>query len=86
MKMNRPRVLQGACVLALLGLGLFVWSLVDPRPIPVIVAMSVGQALGTLSLLTFLVVVVYDLRSAQRREKQSADGAAPATKANVSSA
>jgi len=43
-----------------------VWSLVDPRPIPVILAMSVGQALGTLSFLAFLGVVVYDLRAAQR--------------------
>jgi hypothetical protein len=66
MKLVRPRVLQGACVLALMGLALFVWSLVDPRPIPVILAMSVGQALGTLSFLAFLGVVVYDLRAAQR--------------------
>jgi hypothetical protein len=49
-----------------MGLALFVWSLVDPRPIPVILAMSVGQALGTLSFLAFLGVVVYDLRAAQR--------------------
>jgi hypothetical protein len=52
-----------ACVLALVALGLIVWPLLDPRPIPVIVAMSVGQVIGTLSFGTFLVVVVTDLRS-----------------------
>jgi hypothetical protein len=71
MKRARPRVLQGACVLALIGLGFFVWSLVDPRPIPVILAMSVGQALGTLSFLAFLGVVAYDLRAAQRAERNA---------------
>jgi hypothetical protein len=59
-------VLQAACVLALSALALFVWSLVDPRPIPVILAMSVGQVLGTLSFAAFLLVVVYDIRSGRR--------------------
>lgn len=66
--LNPPRVLRLACTLALVALALFVWSLVDPHPIPVILAMSVGQALGTLSFLAFLVVVVHDLRGAQRLE------------------
>jgi hypothetical protein len=52
-----------ACALALFALGLIVWSLLDPRPIPVIVAMSVGQVLGTLSFAAFLIVVVGDVRS-----------------------
>ena len=63
---NTPRVLQAACVLALSALALFVWSLVDPRPIPVILAMSVGQVLGTLSFGAFLLVVVYDIRGGRR--------------------
>jgi hypothetical protein len=52
-----------ACVLALFALGLIVWGVVDPRPIPVIVAMSVGQVIGTLSFVVFLIVVVTDVRS-----------------------
>jgi hypothetical protein len=52
------RVLRGACVLALAALGLMSWSLFDPRPIPVVLAMS----LGTLSLGAFLVCVVVDVR------------------------
>ena len=64
MKLPPPRrVMTLACALALFALGLIVWSLLDPRPIPVIVAMSVGQVIGTLSFAAFLVVVVGDLRS-----------------------
>jgi hypothetical protein len=55
-----------ACVLALFALSLVVWSLLDPRPIPVIVAMSVGQVIGTLSFAAFLVTVVRDLRPRER--------------------
>ena len=59
----RPsRLLQVACVAALVALALMAWSLFDPRPLPVMVAMSVGQVLGTLSLVTFLGVVIADLR------------------------
>jgi hypothetical protein len=47
-----------ACALALVGLAAMVWSVLDPRPVPVFVAMSVGQAIGTLSLLLFLLVLV----------------------------
>jgi hypothetical protein len=57
------RIMVIACVLALSALALFVWSLLDPRPIPVIAAMSVGQAIGTLSFGAFLFVVLADLRS-----------------------
>ena len=57
------RILEVACVLALAGIALMVWSLLDPRPAPVVLAMSVGQGLGAVSLLTFLVVVAADLRA-----------------------
>jgi hypothetical protein len=36
-------------------------SVVDPRVWPVLLALSVGQAVGTLSFVLFLVVVVRDL-------------------------
>lgn len=52
------RLVRIACVLALAGLAAMVWSILDPRPVPVFVAMSAGQAIGTLSLLLFLLVLV----------------------------
>jgi peptidoglycan/LPS O-acetylase OafA/YrhL len=69
MKMPKAETLiRSSCVLALAALALIVWSMVDPRPIPVILAMSVGQVLGTLSFAAFLVIVVGDLRAAQREQ------------------
>jgi polyferredoxin len=56
-----------ACVFALIALGLIVWSLVDPAPLPVIGAMTVGQIIGTLSLLFFFFAIVADLRPALAR-------------------
>ena len=58
------RTLSVACVAALVALALMVWSLLEPTPMPVLVAMSAGQVLGTLSLLAFLGVVAADLRRA----------------------
>jgi hypothetical protein len=63
----RSRVVTFACLLALFGLALMAWSLLDPRPIPVIVAMSAGQGAGTLSFLAFLVVAFSDIRWALAR-------------------
>jgi len=59
------RILRSACLLALIGLALMVWSLLDPTPMPVLVAMSLGQGFGTLSLAAFLGVVLADLRRAR---------------------
>ena len=71
MKILPPElVIRGSCVLALLALALIVWSLLDPRPIPVILAMSAAQAVGTVSFGAFLVVVVRDLRDEARRLKE----------------
>jgi hypothetical protein len=67
-------VLANACILALLAVGLMIWSLFDPRPIPVVVAMSVGQVLGTLSLLAFVYVVVADWRARTEPESASSQG------------
>ncbi len=59
------RILRAACVLALVAIGLMVWSVLDPRPAPVVIAMSLGQVFGTLALAAFLFVVFTDLRSAK---------------------
>lgn len=60
------RLLSTACVLGLLATALMVWSVLDPRWLPVILAMSVGQALGTLSFAMFLFAVAVDLRRTRR--------------------
>ena len=56
------RRVRRACYFALAALALICWSLVDPSPLPVIGAMTVGQVIGTFSMLWFLFAIVADLR------------------------
>jgi len=57
------RWLVVACVCALSALALMTWQLFDPRVWPIIVAMSLGQLLGTASFAVFGYVVVADFRA-----------------------
>lgn len=69
MKIRLPsneRLLRFACILALVALPLMVWSIFDPRVWPVLIALSVGQVIGTLSFAIFLLVVARDLRVKER--------------------
>ncbi len=63
-------LVKAACGATLVSLALMAWSVVDPTPLPVMVSMSVGQAIGTLALLLYFgAVVSYQLRL--RRERGS---------------
>ena len=64
---SRSKLMVYACVLGLIGLALMSWSLFDQGWIPVMMAMSVGQGIGTLSFGIFLLIVVIDLRQAEFR-------------------
>ena len=64
--------LRAACMLTLVALALMVWSLLEPTPLPVMVAMSVGQGLGTIAFGIFGWVVFKDLTRA-RAERKSLD-------------
>jgi hypothetical protein len=70
------RLLQIAAVLTMVGLALMVWSMAAPTPMPVILAMSAGQLLGTLAFGLFGYVVLVD-----QLRKQRAKGAAAAAAA-----
>ncbi len=64
---SRSKLMVYACVLGLIGLALMSWSLFDQGWIPIMMAMSVGQGIGTLSFLIFLLVIFIDLRRAEFR-------------------
>jgi hypothetical protein len=70
-------LLRRASILALGALGLVVWSLIDPRPAPVVIGLSVGQALGSLSFFILLVVMVADLKRAQKDRSSTLPPAPP---------
>lgn len=55
--------LRIACAFAMVGLAFMMWSLVDPRAPPVLIALSLGQAIGTLSLAIYIRVIVRDYRA-----------------------
>ena len=67
--MTRPGAMEWlriACGLAVVGLALMMWSLLDPRAQPVLIALSLGQAVGTLSLAIYLSVIVRERRDRKR--------------------
>jgi hypothetical protein len=66
MTVNTDRWLTVACVSALAALALMTWQIFDPTVWPVMVAMSLGQVLGTASLAAFGYVVVADFRNRSR--------------------
>jgi hypothetical protein len=63
------RWLDVACVTALVALALMTWQLFDPTVWPVMLAMSVGQVLGTASFATFGYVVYADYRARRQAAK-----------------
>ena len=56
------RALRWAAIAGLLSLVLMAWGIVVPSPLSLVVAMSVGQLLGTLSFAVYWLVVINDLR------------------------
>jgi hypothetical protein len=50
------------------------WQLFDPGVLPVIVAMSAGQVLGTVSFAAFGYVVIADLRAQRRARREPRRG------------
>ena len=63
------RWLVVSCVCALAALALMTWQIFDPTVWPVMVAMSLGQVLGTASFGAFCYVVVADFRAQRRPAK-----------------
>ncbi len=66
-----------ACVCGLAALALMTWQIVDPTVWPVMVAMSLGQLLGTASFATIGYVVLADYRSRRRAGKATGAAVAP---------
>jgi hypothetical protein len=58
--------LRVSALLTLVGLALMVWSMLVPTPLPVMLAMTVGQLVGTVAFVIYVVIVVRDLRRARR--------------------
>jgi len=64
-------LLRVSAVLTMIGLAFMVWSMMQPTPLPVMLAMSVGQLLGTSAFIIYLIVIVIDLRRVRRARRES---------------
>ena len=61
MRLRSERLVRWAALLALVGVALTCLSLIVPKPIPLVIGMTVGQGIGTLSLALYLTAVIMDL-------------------------
>lgn len=69
MKVKLPKAetaLRAAAIGSLVSLALMVWSFLDPSPLVMVLAMSIGQALGLTTLGLFLAVVGFDIVKRRR--------------------
>ena len=62
--------LRLSALLTLIGLAFMVWSMFEPTPLPVMLAMTVGQGFGTAAFAIYLFVVVRELRRELRRARE----------------
>jgi len=61
-KLTIRRLVLVSTVTTLVSLGLMVLGIVFPRPLLLVLAMSLGQLFGTLSLALYLLAIVLDLQ------------------------
>jgi hypothetical protein len=61
------RLVDAACLLAIAALALFALSILFPRPLLIIAAMSLGHLLGALALANYLLAVVATMARRDRR-------------------
>jgi hypothetical protein len=65
------RLLFWSAMLTFLGLALQLWSMFQPTPLPVMLAMSVGQGIGTLAFGLYGFAILIDMRRTRRRRRES---------------
>lgn len=65
---SMQRFLRFAAALAIVSLAMMIWAIHDSGVVPVMIFMTLGQALGTASLIIYLFVLVKDTR---RRLRES---------------
>jgi hypothetical protein len=57
--------------LTLVALVLIVWSVLEPTPLPVMLAMTIGQGIGTVAFAIFGFIVFKDLTRTRRARRDS---------------
>jgi hypothetical protein len=68
-KLNIRRLVLVSTITTLVAVGLMVMGIVFPRPLLLVLAMSLGQLFGTLSLALYLLAIVLDLQGVGEHEE-----------------
>jgi hypothetical protein len=66
------RLVTVSAISTLVAVGLMVMGIVFPRPLLLVLAMSMGQLFGTLSLALYLLAIVLDLQGIGTEDERSA--------------
>jgi hypothetical protein len=75
-KITIRRLVLISTIATLLSLALMVASILFPGPLLLVVAMSMGQALGTASLVLYLLAIALDLQGYGEHDELGAAGSA----------
>jgi hypothetical protein len=73
LRLRMMLLLRISAVLTLVALALMCWAVLEPTPLPTIIAMSVGQVFGTLAFLMYATAIVIDLRRDARARRRLID-------------
>jgi hypothetical protein len=73
MRPHVPRLIIASSILTLLGLALMVWSVIQPTPLPTILAMSLGQVIGMSAFGLYILAIALDLRRDARAHRRTLD-------------
>ena len=68
-KLNIRRLVLVSTITTLVALGLMVMGIVFPKPLLLVLAMSLGQLFGTLSLALYLLAIVLDLQGVGEHDR-----------------
>jgi hypothetical protein len=71
-KLTIRRLVLISTITTLVSLGLMVMGIVFPKPILLVLAMSLGQLFGTLSLALYLLAIVLDLQGVGEHDEIAA--------------
>ena len=72
------KLLRASAILTLVGLALMCWSVIEPTPLPTILAMSLGQLVGTTAFGMYILAIVIDIRNdARMRRRRPVDSIPP---------
>jgi hypothetical protein len=72
-RISSTAMLRASGVLTILALALMVWSMMQPTPLPVMLAMSVGQLIGTIAFALYGIAVAKDVFAVRRARRAAAE-------------